>query len=99
VVLNASAFVGVKVATVLPLLKPTVPATGLPPESTTVKDTVLGCTACENVTVGAVDVETPVAPELGVVLVTVGGAFGVTAFDGDEAAPVPLALVAETVKV
>ncbi len=87
------------VATVLPLLKPTVPATGFPLESTTVKDTVLGTTAWENVAVGATEVETPVAPELGVTLVTVGGAAGVTAFEGDEADPVPIALVADTVKV
>ena len=98
-VLAASEFVGVNVATVLPLLKPTVPATVFPPESCTVNDTVLGTTAWENVAVGATETETPVAPELGVTLVTVGGAFGVTALDGDEAGPVPTALVADTVKV
>ena len=32
-------------------------------------------------------------------LVTVGGTLGVTAFDGDEAGPVPTALVADTVNV
>jgi len=40
-----------------------------------------------------------VAPGLGVTLVTAGGALGVTAFDGDEAGPVPTALVADTVNV
>ncbi len=40
---------------------------------------------------GAVEAETPVAPEAGVTLVTVGGAFGVTAVEGDEAGPVPTA--------
>src|SRR6516162_7135872 len=39
VVLAASGFVGVNVATVLPLLKPTVPATLFPLESLTVNDT------------------------------------------------------------
>jgi hypothetical protein len=75
------------------------PATGFPLESTTVNETVLGCTACENVAVGAAETETPDAPELGVTLVTVGGAFGVTALEGEEAGPVPAALVADTVKV
>ena len=42
---------------------------------------------------------TPVAPELGVTPVTVGGGMGVTAFDGDDACPVPTALVADTVNV
>ena len=37
-------------------------------------DTVLGTTACENVAVGATETATPVAPELGVTLVTVGAA-------------------------
>ena len=62
-------------------------------------DTVLGTTAWENVAVGATETGTPVAPALGVTLVTVGGTFGVTALDGDEAGPVPIALVADTVKV
>jgi hypothetical protein len=90
---------GVNVATVFPLLKPTVPATELPLESFTVNDTVDGVTACENVADGATDAGTPVAPALGVTLVTCGGADGVTALDGEEAGPVPLALVAVTVKV
>ena len=77
-VLPASELDGVNVATVSALLKLTVPATLFPPESFTVNDTVPGVTACENVAVGAADVGTPVAPELGVTLVTVGGAFGVT---------------------
>ena len=97
--LEASWFVGVKVATVLPLLKATVPATAFPLESCTVNDTVLGCTACENVAVGATDAETPVAPELGVTAVTAGGTDGVTAFDDDDADPVPTAFVADTVNV
>src|SRR5258708_39500952 len=45
VVLDASELVGVNVATVLPLLKPTEPATGFPLESMMVNDTVLGTTA------------------------------------------------------
>jgi len=45
VVLNASEFVGVNVATVLPALNVTAPATGFPPESCSVNDTVLGTTA------------------------------------------------------
>ncbi len=97
--LGASELLGVNVATVLPLLKPTVPATVVPLESLSVNDTVLGCTACENVAVGATDTATPVAPELGVTLVTVGAALGVTALDGEEAGPAPLALAAVTVKV
>jgi len=49
-------------------------------------------------------VETPNQPaegrrDLGVTLVTEGGAFGVTALDGDESGPVPVAFVADTVKV
>ena len=99
VMLAASGFVGVNVATVLPLLKLTVPATGFPPESFTVNDTVLGTTACENVAVGATETATPVAPALGVTAVTVGGRLGVTALDCDEAGPVPFTLVADTVKV
>jgi len=97
--LGASELDGVNVATVLPLLKATVPATGFPLESLSVNDTVLGCTACENVAVGATDTATPVAPELGVTAVTVGGADGVTALDGDEAGPLPFAFDADTVKV
>ena len=99
VTLAASELVGVNVATVFPPLKPTDPATLFPPESTTVNDTVLGVTGCENVADGATDTATPVAPELGVTLVTAGATFGVTALDGDEAGPVPTALVADTVKV
>src|SRR5713101_6632535 len=97
--LAASELVGVNGATVLPLLKLTEPATVFPLESFRMNDTVLGTTAWENVAVGATETETPVAPALGVTLVTVGGALGVTALDGDEAGPVPLALVADTVKV
>ena len=75
VVPAASELVGVNVATVIsPPLKPTDPATLFPPESTTVNDTVLGVTGCENVADGATDTATPVAPELGVTLVTVGAA-------------------------
>src|SRR5215469_10848795 len=73
VVLPASGFVGVNVATVLPLLKLTVPATGLLLESFTVNDTVFGTTACENVAVGAADTGFPVDPAAGVTVVTVGG--------------------------
>src|SRR5689334_22077577 len=97
--LEASELVGVNVATVLPLLNPTVPATGFPLESWTVNDTVLGTTGCENVAVGATETETPVDPAVGVTLDTVGAAVGVTELDGDEAGPVPTALVAVTVKV
>jgi hypothetical protein len=95
----ASGFEGVKVATVFPLPNATFPATLLPPESTTLNDTVLGVTACENVADGATATATPVAPELGVVLVTDGGGLGVTAFDGDDAGPVPTELVADTLNV
>ena len=73
VVLPASELFGVNVATVSAPLKPTVPATLFPPESFTVNDTVLGVTGWENVADGATDTATPVAPELGVTLVTVGG--------------------------
>ena len=45
VVLGVSELAGVNVATVSAPLKPTVPATPFPPESFTVNDTVLGCTA------------------------------------------------------
>jgi hypothetical protein len=72
-VLAASELFGVNVATVLPVLKLTEPATVLPPESFNVNDTVLGTTAWENVTAGATDTATPVAPELGVTAVTTGG--------------------------
>ena len=99
-VLAASELVGVNVATVSAPLKLTDPATLFPPESFTVNDTVHGVTACENVAVGAADTATPVAPEAGVTPVTAGAvAFGVTAFDGDDAGPVPTALVADTVNV
>ena len=98
-VLAASEFVGVNVATVLPELKLTAPATAFPLESCRVNDTVLGTTAWENVAVGATEAETPVAPELGVTLVTVGATFGVTALDCDDADPSPMALAADTVKV
>ena len=99
VTLAASGLVGVNVATVFPALKATVPATGFPPESTTVNDAVLGVTASENVADGATDTATPVAPEAGVTAVTDGGTAGVTAFDDDDAGPVPTALTADTVKV
>ena len=95
----ASGLVCVNVATVFPALKATVPATGFPPESTIVNDTVLGTTACENVADGATDTATPVAPELGTTPDTAGPTAGVTAFDGDDAGPVPTALVADTVNV
>ena len=72
-VLAVSELVGVNVATVLAVLKLTEPGTVLPPESLTVNDTVLGTTAWENVAVGATETGTPVAPALGVTVVTVGG--------------------------
>jgi hypothetical protein len=72
VVLAANELVGVKVATVLPVLKLTVPATVFPPASFKVNDTVVGCTAWENVAVGATDTATPVAPAAGVTVVTFG---------------------------
>ena len=75
------------VATVLPPLKLTDPATVFPAESFTVNDTVLGVTACENVADGATDTALPVDPELGVTPVTVGGTFGVTAFDCADSGP------------
>jgi hypothetical protein len=99
VTVPVSGLLGVNVATVLLLSKLTVPDTGFPLESLSVNDAVLGTTACENVAVGVTDTATPVAPALGVTLVTVGGALGVTALDGDEGELVPLALVAVTVKV
>jgi hypothetical protein len=98
-VLPASKLTGVNVATVSAALKPNVPTTPFPAESFTVNDTVLGTTACENVADGATDTATPVAPELGVTPVTDGGGAGVTAADGDDASPVPTALVADTVNV
>jgi hypothetical protein len=64
-----------------------------------VNDTELGTTDCEKVAVGATDAATPVAPEVGVTAVTVGGALGVTAFDACDSEPVPVELVAETVNV
>jgi hypothetical protein len=76
VVLPASGFVGVNVATVFPLLKLTDPATGVLPESTTVNDTVLGTTGCENVAVGATDTALPDDPALGVTPDTCGGVGG-----------------------
>ena len=57
----------------LPLLKLTEPGTVVPPESLTVNDTVFGTTAWENVAVGATETGTPVAPAVGVTVVTVGG--------------------------
>src|SRR5215472_10756748 len=77
VVLAASELDGVNVATVSAGLKLTDPATLFPPESLTVNDTVLGVTGWENVADGATDTATPVAPELGVTLVTVGAALEV----------------------
>ena len=99
VTLDDSELEGVNVATVLPALKLSEPATEFPAESLTVNDTVLGTTAWENVAVGAIETATLVAPWLGVTLVTVGAATGVTALDGAEAGPVPFALVADTVNV
>ena len=98
-VLNDSELDGVNVATVLPLLRATEPATVVPPGSLSVNDTVPGVTGWENVAVGATDTATPVAPLAGVMLVTAGGTFGVTELDCDEAGPVPFALAAVTVKV
>ena len=72
-VLAASELVGVNVATVLPVLKLTEPATLLPLESCTVNDTVFGTTAWENVAVGATETGLPVDPAVGVTVVTVGG--------------------------
>ena len=98
-VLAASEFVGVNVATVSAVLKLTVPATAFPPESFTVNDTVFGTTAWENVAVGATDTATPVAPSPGVTPVTAGGVLGVTALDCEDSGPVPVAFVAVTVNV
>ena len=97
--LPASGLAGVNVATVSAALKPTDPATVFPPESTTVNDTVLAVTGWENVADGATDTALPVDPWLGVTDVTDGPTLGVTAFDGDDAGPVPTALVADTVNV
>ncbi len=72
-VLPASELAGVNVATVLPLLNVTEPATLVPPESFSVNDTVLGITAWENVAVGATETGLPVDPALGVTVVTTGG--------------------------
>ena len=58
VVPAASGLPGVNVATVSAPLKPTDPLTD-PPGPVTVNDTVLGCTACENVTVGSVNTGFP----------------------------------------
>src|SRR5215468_1762057 len=99
VVLAASGLDGVNVATVFPALKPTDPATLAPPGPCTVNDTVPGTTAWENVADGAADTGFPDDPAAGVTDVTCGGVLGVTAFDGDDAGPVPTALVADTVKV
>jgi hypothetical protein len=99
VVLDVSELLGVKVATVLAPLKVTIPATGFPPESFSVNDTVLGTTAWENVAVGATETGLPVDPAFGVTLDTVGVEAGVTALDAADAGPVPFALVAVTVKV
>jgi hypothetical protein len=72
VVSGASELAGVKVATVSALLKASEPATVFPFESLTVKDAVLGCTAWENVTVGATVTGLPCDPDSGVTLDTVG---------------------------
>ena len=61
------------VATVLPALKLTAPGTVVPDAVFNVNVTVLGTTAWEKVAVGATDTATPVAPEAGVAVVTVGG--------------------------
>ena len=62
---DASEFVGVNVATVSVLSKVVVPGTEFPLGSVTVNDTVLGTTALENVTVGAVDTGLLVRPGIG----------------------------------
>jgi hypothetical protein len=69
----ANAADGVNVATVLPLLKPTVPATAEPEPSFTVNTSDDDDTASENVADGATDVATPVAPLAGTCDVTDGG--------------------------
>jgi len=69
----ANAADGVNVATVLPLLKPTVPATADPEPSFTVNTNDDDDTASENVADGATDVDTPVAPSAGTCDVTDGG--------------------------
>jgi len=68
----ANAADGVNVATVLPLLKPTEPATADPEPSFTV-NTNDDDTASENVADGATDVDTPFAPSAGTCDVTDGG--------------------------
>src|SRR5215472_10901140 len=73
VVLPASELAGVNVATVSAALKPTVPATAVPPASLTVNDTVPGVTGWENVAAGATDTALPVDPELGATVDTTGG--------------------------
>jgi hypothetical protein len=69
----ANAADGVNVATVLPLLKPTEPATADPEPSCTVNTNDDDDTASENVADGATDVDTPVAPSAGTRDVTDGG--------------------------
>ena len=69
----ANADVGVKVATFVPALYELVPATFALVESLRVKPIVAACTGSLNVAVGAVETATPVAPDAGVVAVTVGG--------------------------
>jgi hypothetical protein len=76
------------------------PAT-FPLEACTVNDTLLVTTGSENVTLGSVEVGSLDDPAAGVALATDGPVPepGVTAFDGDDAGPVPTELVADTVKV
>ena len=69
----ASELDGVNVATVPAPLRATEPGTLLPPGPVSVNDTVLGTTGWENVAVGAAETATPVDPELGVTVVTLGG--------------------------
>jgi hypothetical protein len=73
VMLPASALDGVNVATVSAALKPTVPATGFPPESLTVNDTVPGVTGWENVADGATNTALPDDPGPGDTVDTTGG--------------------------
>jgi hypothetical protein len=98
-VLAASELAGVKVATVLPALKLTEPATGLLLGSVSVNDTVFGNTAWEKVAVGATESGLPVEPPLGVTVVTDGGALGVTVLECADSGPEPAELDAMTVKV
>ena len=96
----ASALDGVKVSTLPVLSNDVLPATALPP-ACTVNDTLLVTTGSENVTLGSVEAGLLDDPAAGVALATDGpvpGA-GVTALDGEDAGPVPTALVAETVNV